>query len=137
MRPRSLAFALLFGGGLLASGAAEAAYTTGTVNLRTGPGTQYAVVYPVPPGTHVRVFTCQLGWCQVRVSGGAVGWMSSSYIAGGGGYAPPPPPPPMMYPPPPPPPWGGPRPPWHGPRPPWWWKQGGPGGPPPGPPPPY
>lgn len=167
MRPRLLAFALLFGGGLVLSGAAEAAYTTGTVNLRTGPGTQYGIIYSVPPGTHVNVFSCQPSWCQVRVSGGAVGWMSSSFIGGGGGgYYPPPPPPPIYYPPPPPPYWGNPRPPywgggphppywgggpkppyWGGPKPPWWYKQhggyplgpppGSPPGPPPGPPPPY
>lgn len=134
MRPRSLAFTLLFGGGLLASGAAEAAYTTGTVNLRTGPGTVYEVIYAVPPGTHVQVFTCQPSWCQVRVSGGAVGWISSSFISGGGGgyYPPPPPPPPIYRPPPPPPYWGGP--PYGGPKPPWWYKKRpwpGPGGPPP------
>lgn len=99
MRLRPLALVSIVLGAVALPAVAEAAYTTGNVNLRAGPDTGYQVLTTLPPGTHVRVLTCQPGWCQVRLQG-TFGWISSSYIAGGpGSYRGPPPPPMMMYPP--------------------------------------
>lgn len=82
--------------GVLAPVAAEAAYVTGSVNLRTGPGTQYARITTVPAGARVSVGGCS-SWCSVNYQG-MRGYVSASYIAGGG----PGPRPPMMHRPPPP-----------------------------------
>ena len=92
--------------GLVVPTFAFAAYTTGDVNLRTGPGTGY-------PGHHHGAcrHLCEeprLRWRRLvpRRFGGVTGWMSAGYIAGGAPryYAPPPPryyyppPPPVAYP---------------------------------------
>lgn len=89
--------------GLAVSGAAHAAYTTGSVNLRAGPGTGYYVIATAPPGAFVDVRKCGGSWCKVKYRG-IVGWMSARYIAGGAQrylpaprYAYPPPPPPVYY----------------------------------------
>jgi len=89
--------------GVTLSAAAHAAFTTGSVNLRAGPGTGYYVVATVPPGAFVDVRNCGGNWCKVNYRG-IVGWMSASYIARGKPryYHPPryvyrPPPPPSVY----------------------------------------
>jgi hypothetical protein len=93
MSLRSLALAA---GALLIAAPAYAAYTTGTVNLRTGPGTGYPVVATAAPGQWIGVRDCTPNWCHVNFSG-VQGWMSANFI----GFdqdryveeAPPPPPP--------------------------------------------
>ncbi|MBB5702589.1 uncharacterized protein YraI [Ochrobactrum daejeonense] len=61
--------------------AANAIVTT-TVNLRSGPGTQYGSLGSIPNGVGVSVAGCSdgYGWCQVSY-GGLSGWASSRYIA--------------------------------------------------------
>jgi uncharacterized protein YraI len=86
--------------GVLAPVAAEAAYVTGSVNMRTGPGTQYAVILTIPAGSRVQVGGCS-SWCSVSY-GGARGYVSASYISGGSAG----PRPPVVYHRPPPPTWG-------------------------------
>lgn len=79
--------------------AAEAALTTGSVNLRTGPSTGYGVITTLPPGVHVGVSRCVPGWCLVNFRG-LSGWLSASYIGAGRPrytYYPPPPPPRRIY----------------------------------------
>src|SRR5215211_1316267 len=103
MSLRSLAIAggLLVGLGITT--VAQAAYTTGSVNVRSGPGTNYYVITTAPAGAWVNVASCVPGWCQVGYRG-ITGWMASSFIARSA--APryyPPPPPPVYYAPPPPP----------------------------------
>jgi uncharacterized protein YraI len=92
--------------GVLAPVAAEAAYVTGSVNLRTGPGTQYARITTIPAGARVNVSGCS-SWCAVNYRG-IRGYVSASYVSGGGG--------PAMRPPvmhrPPPPTWGYHKKPW-------------------------
>jgi uncharacterized protein YraI len=65
----------------LGFGAAEAAtgFATGTVNMRTGPGTAYAKVTTIPAGAEVEVFECT-SWCQVAFAG-QEGWASARYIS--------------------------------------------------------
>lgn len=99
MSLRSWALALLTAGAVGLPAAAEAARTTGSVNLRTGPGTMYQVVTTLPPGVLVSVNQCAGGWCSVNAAG-VSGWISASYIGNGYpryAYAPPPPPPPRYY----------------------------------------
>lgn len=60
--------------------AANAAYTTASVNLRTGPSTSHAVVHTMNKGSHVTVYFCNHhNWCRVKVNGHR-GWMSGKYI---------------------------------------------------------
>lgn len=80
------------------------AYTTGDVNLRTGPGVGYAIILVVPAHMPVDAFNCVGNWCQTAYAG-YQGWVSASYLAGyqaPPAYVAPPPPPfmpgPMYYP---------------------------------------
>ena len=83
MSLRSLAIAAGVLVGLALPTAASASYTTGAVNLRGGPGTNYYVITTVPPGAFVSVRSCVPRWCRVTFRG-LTGWMSSAYIARGG-----------------------------------------------------
>jgi uncharacterized protein YraI len=69
----------------LASAAAanSPAVTTGDLNIRSGPGTGYAVVGVIPAGHSVSVANCVAGgsWCAVDFAG-THGWSSASYITG-------------------------------------------------------
>lgn len=65
--------------------AAQAAPGTATsnVNVRSGPGTGYAVVDTLRRGQQVDVQRCQGSWCYV-VKPGADGWVSASYLSANG-----------------------------------------------------
>jgi uncharacterized protein YraI len=65
---------------------ALAAYTTGTVNLRSGPGTGYGVIVTIPAGAPVGVQSCVPSWCQVSYAG-FNGWMSAAFLGNEGGPA--------------------------------------------------
>jgi hypothetical protein len=69
-------------GGTAASFAVDAV-ATGGVNVRSGPGTQYAVVDQLYRGENVDVSRCTGGWCRVSHSG-PDGWVSANYLARGG-----------------------------------------------------
>lgn len=56
---------------------------TGNVNVRSGPGTNYAVVDTLTRGSTVDVQRCQGSWCYV-VKPGPDGWVSASYLSAGG-----------------------------------------------------
>jgi hypothetical protein len=56
---------------------------TSNVNVRSGPGTNYAVVDTVRRGTQVDVQQCQGSWCYIAKSG-PDGWVSSTYLTAGG-----------------------------------------------------
>lgn len=61
------------------------AATTGSVNMRNGPGTSYTVITVVPRGTYVSVDNCLTsGWCAV-VYGNRAGFISRNYLAFAGG----------------------------------------------------
>jgi uncharacterized protein YraI len=57
---------------------------TSNVNVRSGPGTSYAVVDTVRRGTSVDVQQCQGSWCYISKPG-PDGWVSASYLSAGGG----------------------------------------------------
>ncbi|WEK05355.1 MAG: SH3 domain-containing protein [Candidatus Devosia phytovorans] len=106
---------------------AAPAYVTSNVNVRSGPGTGYAIVDALRRGEQVDVQQCRGSWCYVEKRG-PDGWVSANYLERGGRpgwnddyYQPAPPPPPVWNPRPPRPPvWGNPPPPpvWNNPRPP-------------------
>lgn len=56
---------------------------TGNVNVRSGPGTNYAVVDTVTRGSQVDVQQCQGSWCYIAKPG-PDGWVSSTYLSAGG-----------------------------------------------------
>ena len=74
---------LLLGVGLVAlsAGAAAAApaVVESGVNLRSGPGTGYAVIDTMPAGARVDVTSCTGGWCHVAYNG-EEGYASRSYL---------------------------------------------------------
>lgn len=81
MARRSL-IALAALGATLALPAAANAYsarTTADVNLRSGPGTYYGVIYTVPYGATVEVYDCT-SWCHVVYSG-YEGYIAASYLS--------------------------------------------------------
>ncbi len=65
---------------LLLPTAVEAAsgVVNGTVNLREGPGTNFAVVTTIPTGSSVEILSCE-GWCELRF-GEYTGWASARYV---------------------------------------------------------
>lgn len=80
------------GGALLALSvptiaAAGNGYATGSVNMRSGPGTQFTVVTTVQAGSPLIVNGCSSGWCDVTW-GGARGWCSDNYVTIGAYSAP-------------------------------------------------
>ena len=56
------------------------AYTTGNVNVRTGPGTGYAKVGTLYEGTRVDLRGCESNWCNIR-GDGLRGWVSANYLS--------------------------------------------------------
>ena len=57
---------------------------TASVNVRSGPGTQYRVVDVLYPGENVNIETCRSsGWCLVSHSG-PDGWVSARYLSNDG-----------------------------------------------------
>lgn len=63
--------------------------------LRTGPGSGYAMILPMGPGTFVTVLRRNGKWLLVELEDGTRGWAYGSYILGGsapGGHDTPPPP---------------------------------------------
>lgn len=74
---------------VLAAGTAAAwpAQTTGSLNVRTGPGVGFPKVGALPLGSPVDVQFCQGSWCSVGYWGGG-GWVSANYLTSGPGFAP-------------------------------------------------
>jgi hypothetical protein len=67
----------------LSAGAALAdpGQATGSVNVRTGPGTSYPIVGTLYPGEDVDIGSCDGGWCYVRHDG-PPGYVSGNYLTG-------------------------------------------------------
>lgn len=64
---------------LVDKGGATMAYTTANLNLRTGPGTSYAIILTMPKGSSVSVISTSGGWSKVTYSG-KTGYASASYL---------------------------------------------------------
>lgn len=59
---------------------AQPGVATGSVNVRTGPGTGYSKVGTLSAGELVDVKDCQGSWCFVDRNAGTDGWVSASYL---------------------------------------------------------
>ena len=70
-----------FAAALILAAPTQAAVATGSVNVRNGPGTGYAVVDVLRTGQVVDVTRQSGGWCYV-VKSGPDGWVSCRYLAG-------------------------------------------------------
>ena len=68
---------------LLSAGSAFAAVATGSVNVRTGPGTWYSKVDTLFRGEQVAISDRSGGWCFVEKSG-PDGWVSCRFLTNGG-----------------------------------------------------
>lgn len=62
------------------SSSTEVRYTTVNLNLRTGPGTGYAIVLVIPKGSSVNVLSISSGWAKVSYSG-RTGYVSAAYLS--------------------------------------------------------
>jgi len=67
----------------LAAGASAAsaatAFASSTVNVRSGPGTGYAVVGVLRPGQRVDIDYCKGAWCLIEQRG-PDGWVNANYL---------------------------------------------------------
>lgn len=54
--------------------------TTGLVNFRTGPGTNYSKIKQLKKGVNVEILSLNNGWYEVKVDG-VSGYLSSDYVA--------------------------------------------------------
>jgi len=52
----------------------------GYLNLRTGPGTRYAIITEMNHGTEVDILETVGRWARVQHQSGAVGWASRKYL---------------------------------------------------------
>lgn len=68
--------------GLAPPADAAPGFAKGSVNLRTGPGTNHARIATIPAGAPVEVLRCGR-WCEL-IYAGRRGWASAAYIARGG-----------------------------------------------------
>ncbi len=66
--------------GTFAVGSANAAQTSGAVNLRTGPGVGYERIVSIPAGAQIDVYSCSANWCQVTWRTWS-GYVAARYIA--------------------------------------------------------
>lgn len=81
----TVGLAVLTLGVTAASAYAATAYATGSVNVRSGPGTDYRVVDQLYRGQRVDVQDCRGSWCRVSKPG-PDGWVSANYLSAGGDY---------------------------------------------------
>lgn len=74
---------IVIAAGLIAisAGAASAnpAEARNELNMRTGPGPQYAIVISMPRGANARVWNCDGAWCRVSWNGHS-GYSSERYL---------------------------------------------------------
>ena len=66
------------------AGLAAEGVATGSVNVRTGPGTSYNKVDTLYAGEQVEINQCQGGWCYIEHSG-PDGWVSANFLQPGSG----------------------------------------------------
>lgn len=65
--------------GTLASAAAQTAVSLDLANLRSGPGTGYAVITTVPQNAPLNVLRCRNSWCRVSWQG-QTGYIAASLV---------------------------------------------------------
>lgn len=67
-------------GSLPDTGGAYTRYTTADLNLRSGPGTSYAILAVIPRGTGLSITSTANGWAQTSYAG-RTGYVSTSYLS--------------------------------------------------------
>jgi peptidoglycan/xylan/chitin deacetylase (PgdA/CDA1 family) len=67
-------------GSLPDTGGAYTRYTTADLNLRSGPGTSYAILAVIPRGTGLSITSASNGWAATTY-GGKSGYVSTSYLS--------------------------------------------------------
>lgn len=60
--------------------ATGAGVTTGSVNMRVGPGTTYEKVTVLSKGTTLTLYQLRDGWYEAETAAGKKGWVSSKYV---------------------------------------------------------
>ena len=100
VRSHLIAGAFLTALALPAAAQAATGYTTGAVNMRTGPGTQFSRIMTIPAGARVDIRGCS-SWCALTFNGRS-GYVSANYVSRGYANVPPrsyrrPPPPRYGY----------------------------------------
>lgn len=71
------AFAVIGG---TAAALAQPGVATGSVNVRSGPGTNYSKLGALSAGEVVDVENCQGSWCYVDRQSGKDGWVAANYL---------------------------------------------------------
>ncbi len=66
------------------SSSAQTLRVTEPLNLRSGPGTENAVVGGMPTGEQVTVLSTRGDWAEIRRANGQEGWSHRAYLSGGG-----------------------------------------------------
>jgi len=79
-RLAGLSLLALAGMTVVAAAADQPATTGGYANLRNGPGTSYAVIDTLDPGTDIIVHACTGTWCAVTADGDNNGFVAKSLI---------------------------------------------------------
>jgi peptidoglycan/xylan/chitin deacetylase (PgdA/CDA1 family) len=67
-------------GSLPETGGAYTRYTTADLNLRSGPGTSYAILAVIPRGTELSITSSSNGWASTAY-GGKSGYVSTAYLS--------------------------------------------------------
>lgn len=57
--------------------------TTGSLNVRSGPGTSYNSIKKINKNTKVIILESKDGWYKIKLSDGTIGWSSADYIRKG------------------------------------------------------
>lgn len=68
--------------------AATVVTNTGALNIRSGPGTNYAKTGSLYKGERVTVLSAGNGWSRILYHGTKIGWVSSQYLSTSTTYAP-------------------------------------------------
>ncbi|MDF2613997.1 MAG: family 10 glycosylhydrolase [Clostridia bacterium] len=55
--------------------------TVNPLNIRSGAGTQYAVITKAVKGTQVTILSSKTGWYNIKLPTGQTGWASAAYIS--------------------------------------------------------
>jgi len=74
---------IAFAGLTAAASAAQPGYTTGSANLREGPGTSYDVITVLSKYTDLVIEACTATWCAVTTEDDDEGFVSKSLLAFG------------------------------------------------------
>ena len=58
-----------------------ATVTSSSLNMRSGPSTDYSVIHVLWQGNSIKVIGESSGWYQIRLSDGRIGWASGQYLS--------------------------------------------------------